>query len=95
MTLKSKLMVLVSRCTIDNYHFCICRLMSGILQLSSDTNLVLDETQMQPGKLETDGVNNLKALGNLIQWQNVEYDFKFSQVEMRTKVNTLVLSEGM
>jgi len=70
------------------------RLMSGILQLSSDTNLVLDETQMQPGKLETDGVNNLKAIGNLIQWQNVEYDFKFSQVEMRTKVNTLVLSEG-
>ena len=41
------------------------RLKSGLLQLSSDTNLVLDETQMQPGKLEAEGVNNLKALGML------------------------------
>merc|ERR1712080_351309 len=70
------------------------RLVSGVLQLSANTNLILDETAMEPGKLDANGINNLKALGNLIQWQNVEYDFQFSKVDMKTQVNVLLLSEG-
>lgn len=70
------------------------QLVSGVLQLSTGTNLVLDETVMQPGTLDSDGVNNLKAIGNLIQWQNVEYNFTFSKLDMKTDVNVLIFSEG-
>lgn len=70
------------------------RVASGFLQLSDDTNLILDETQMEPGKLNPDGLKNLTALGNVIQWQKLEYDFKFNQVGIETNINVLVLSEG-
>ena len=35
------------------------RLKSGILQLSSRTHLVLDETALQPGQLDTNGQNSI------------------------------------
>ena len=37
------------------------------------------------------GVHNLTAMGNLIQWQKVEYDFQFSKVEMETDVVRILL----
>lgn len=70
------------------------QLVSGVLQLSAGTNLVLDETVMQPGTLDATGVNNLKAIGNLIQWQSVEYDFTYSRINMKTDVNVMIFSEG-
>ncbi|XP_072947290.1 mini-chromosome maintenance complex-binding protein [Epargyreus clarus] len=70
------------------------RLTSGILQLSKHTHLVLDETQMEQGRLDATGVNNITALGNLIQQQRVEYDFKYYKMEFDSDVSVLVLSEG-
>ena len=32
------------------------------------------------------GLKNLTAIGNMIQWQKVEYDFKFNKVEMNSSV---------
>ena len=45
------------------------RLVTGALQLASGTELVLDETALLEGKLEPNGINNLKALGNMLQHQ--------------------------
>ena len=38
---------------------------------------MLDETAMVPGRLDEAGLRNLEALGCLVQWQKVRYDFHF------------------
>ena len=40
------------------------------------------------------GVRNMAALGNVINWQKVDYDFNFHQQPFHTDILTLVLSEG-
>ncbi|PIK49481.1 putative mini-chromosome maintenance complex-binding protein [Apostichopus japonicus] len=70
------------------------RLISGVLQLSERTHVVLDETAMESGQLDTKGVQNLTALGNAISWQKVDYDFNFHKAEFPTNVKFLTLSEG-
>lgn len=39
--------------------------------------MVIDELAMTPGQLNEKGVANLTALGGVVQWQKVKYDFKF------------------
>ena len=89
--------------TVDNFNkmtfvpkkdFHANRLVSGLLQLPRHTHLVLDETAMSDGRLSPDGLKNLTALGNLINWQKVEYDFVYNRIEFTTDVPCLVLSEG-
>ncbi|CAH0729506.1 unnamed protein product, partial [Brenthis ino] len=70
------------------------RLTSGILQLTKHTHLVLDETKMEQGRLDATGVNNISALGHLINTQRVEYDFKYYKMEFDTDISVLILSEG-
>ncbi|XP_054258530.1 mini-chromosome maintenance complex-binding protein [Macrosteles quadrilineatus] len=70
------------------------RLDSGMLQLSSKTHLVLDETKMQPGKLDERGVHNCRALNSVIVNQRMEYNFQFYGVEFHTDIPILILSEG-
>ena len=71
------------------------RLLSGLLQLSDGTNIILDETQMTEGQLMPNGVENLKSLGNLILWQKLTYDFGYNyNLEFFYDVKVLVLSEG-
>lgn len=70
------------------------RLVSGVLQLPSNTSLFLDETQLEQGQLDVTGVRNITALGNLITWQKVDYDFNFHQMEFPCNINVLVASEG-
>ena len=57
------------------------RLMAGRLQLAPGTLLMVDETVLQAGKLSEKGVNNLTALGYLIQWQKLKYDFHYHMME--------------
>jgi hypothetical protein len=40
------------------------------------------------------GVSNMTALGNVISWQKVDYDFNFHKQEFPANIVTLVLSEG-
>lgn len=70
------------------------RLVSGALQLSSNTSLFLDETRLEQGQLDTTGVRNVTALGNLISWQKVDYDFNYHQMEFPCNINVLISSEG-
>lgn len=103
------------------------RLTSGILQLCPQTHLVVDETALQPGQLDTagsfptlksrdivtnimyisftqsqcvnlctlfPGVSNITALGNVVTWQKLDYDFNFHKQEFHTNIQVLVMSEG-
>ncbi|CAL4089600.1 unnamed protein product, partial [Meganyctiphanes norvegica] len=70
------------------------RLVSGLLQLPEHTHLVVDETALTAGQLDANGVGNLTALGNMINWQKLSYDFQFHQLENTTNVPVIILSEG-
>ncbi|KAF3842359.1 hypothetical protein F7725_024310 [Dissostichus mawsoni] len=70
------------------------RLVSGALQLAKHTSLFLDEIQLEQGQLDTTGVHNITALGNLISWQKVDYDFNYHQMEFPCNINVLTASEG-
>ena len=70
------------------------RLTSGLLQLSSGTHLVLDETVMSDGQLNSQGITNLTSLGQMIKQQSVEYDFGFHKIAFESDIPCLVFSEG-
>lgn len=40
------------------------------------------------------GVRNVTALGNVISWQKVDYDFNYHQMEFPCNINVLITSEG-
>lgn len=40
------------------------------------------------------GVHNVTALGKLITWQKVDYDFNYHQMEFPCNINVLITSEG-
>ncbi|KAK3770621.1 hypothetical protein RRG08_052961 [Elysia crispata] len=70
------------------------RVTAGMLQLGSGTVLVLNETALQQGQLNPQGVSNVKALADVIKWQRVDYDFQWHPIPVYTNVNVLVFSEG-
>lgn len=47
----------------------------GMFQMLDGTQIVCDETCMDEGKIEKNGVINIKALAELIEDQKVVYDF--------------------
>ncbi|NXG13644.1 MCMBP protein, partial [Grallaria varia] len=79
---------------IPHKDYAANRLVSGVLQLASNTSLVVDETQLEQGQLDTTGVHNVTALGNLITWQKVDYDFNYHRMEFPCNINVLITSEG-
>lgn len=70
------------------------RLISGNLQLADRTHLVLDETALQPGQLDSTGVLNIRALNDVVCWQKLEYDFTYHKQEFFVDYPILVMSEG-
>lgn len=50
---------------------------AGLFQMLDGTHIVCDETQMMEGKIEQNGVANIKALAELIEDQKVVYDFQY------------------
>uniref|UniRef100_A0A8D8C789 Mini-chromosome maintenance complex-binding protein n=2 Tax=Culex pipiens TaxID=7175 RepID=A0A8D8C789_CULPI len=70
------------------------KLTSGLLQLAPHTHLLLDETRLQAGKLESSGVEAVQNIAHLIKNQKLKYNFQFYQLEFNSDVPILVLSEG-
>ncbi|KAF2902596.1 hypothetical protein ILUMI_03592 [Ignelater luminosus] len=70
------------------------RLTSGLLQLSNNTHLVLDETKLTPGHLNESGVKAVSALADIIKHQKVTYDFNYFPMEFDCDIPILILSEG-
>ena len=53
-------------------------------ELFPGSHVLVDETALSAGQLNQDGVRNLTALGNVIQWQKLNYDFQFHTAEFHT-----------
>ncbi|KDP21670.1 hypothetical protein JCGZ_03341 [Jatropha curcas] len=70
------------------------RLTPAALQLAEGSHLMIDETKLEAGTLNSVGVDNARLLKNLIEFQKVEYDFTFYKMEMAADVQLLILSEG-
>jgi len=69
-------------------------LVSGELQLSDGTVLVVDETTMQEGKIDNTGVVNISILSDLFQNQKITYDFNYHTLDFPADINLIVLSEA-
>lgn len=54
------------------------RLVAGMLQLASGTQLLVDETHMDEGQLTERGVANLKAMGRLLETGKLDFDFAYT-----------------
>lgn len=48
---------------------------AGLFQMLDGTNIICDETHIKEGKVEKNGVANIRALAELIEDQKVVYDF--------------------
>ncbi|KAL3650336.1 hypothetical protein CASFOL_006739 [Castilleja foliolosa] len=70
------------------------RLVSGFLQLAEGSHLIIDETPLQTGTLNSTGVENARILKNMMESQKVEYDFTYYKMDMASDVQLLILSEG-
>ncbi|XP_022900658.2 mini-chromosome maintenance complex-binding protein isoform X1 [Onthophagus taurus] len=70
------------------------RLNSSVLQLAPNTHLILDETQMSPGRLNSSGCQAIAALNRLIKDQEISYDFKVYNVDFCHNIPILIVSEG-
>lgn len=70
------------------------RLTSGVLQLSRNTHLLLDETKLTAGKLNEAGVRGVAEIANIIRTQKVTYDFQYYKTEYDCDIPFLILSEG-
>lgn len=55
---------------------------------------MLDETQLQPGKLESSGIDSVMHISNLIRSQTLNVNFKFYNIDYNSNVPVLLLSEG-
>lgn len=70
------------------------KLVSGLLQLAPHTHLVLDETRMQQGKLEANGVMGIQSIANLINNQQIKCNFQYYEIDYNVDIPVLILSEG-
>lgn len=70
------------------------RLTSGLLQLAPHTHLIVDETRLEPGQLQSAGLTAVSSLSHLITNQMVKYDFQFYQLDFEADLPVLVFSEG-
>ena len=70
------------------------RLCSGRLQACNNTPLVVDETTMDSGKLDSNGLTNLNALSQVARDQTVTYDFQYYKSDWDVDLPFLVLSNA-
>lgn len=69
-------------------------LQAGRLQLVDGTLLLIDENTMQEGQLQEKGMENIKTLSTLLTSRKLTYTFPYSNLEMDTDVNCVILSQG-
>ena len=50
---------------------------------------------MDQGKLEHQGVNALKSLRSMVQWQTLPYDFKFYQKDFEVNYCFIGIADGV
>lgn len=58
------------------------------------SNLLIDETAMNEGKIDKNGVENIKAIATLIEEQTISYNFQYYQQDLPTNVSVVILGNG-
>lgn len=58
------------------------------------SNLLIDETQMDEGKIDKHGVDNIKAIATLIEEQSIQYNFQYYQQDLPTNVSVVIIGNG-
>ena len=56
------------------------------------TNVICDETHIQEGKVDKNGIGNIRALAELIEDQKVVYDFQYMHQDFPVSASVLILS---
>ncbi|KAI9204080.1 putative alanine racemase-domain-containing protein [Polychytrium aggregatum] len=69
-------------------------LLSGELQLTDGTLLIVDETRMNEGTLKERGLLNLKAIHGLIHNAALFYESEYTELEQHADLGIVVLSQG-
>lgn len=69
------------------------KLITGMLQLPSNFQLVLDETRLNAGELNAKGLMNFNSIKDIISMQKLNYDFNYHHQEFPTNIRVLTLSE--
>lgn len=81
-----------ARLWVPRKDYGVNRLRSGPLQLAPGTALVLDETALSAGQLGETGVRNIHSLQEMVNVQELEYDFQYHQMRMPVDIPTIVVS---
>lgn len=64
----------------------------GKLQLSDGTFLLVDEINMNEGKLVEVGIKNLGVLKNLIDFQLLQYEYPYNNIEINHDIEILIIT---
>ena len=65
----------------------------GKLQLSNGTFLLVDEINMNEGKLFEKGIKNVATLKNLIDFQLLGYEYPYSKIEISHDIEILIVTQ--
>lgn len=71
------------------------RLVAGRLQLAPGTFVLLDESEMQPGDVNDNGVRALQAISSLVSDQQLPCDFSTYDVKIPLELKCLFASKGV
>lgn len=69
-------------------------LIPGKLQLSNGTFLLINELKMNEGKLIDIGIKNINALKNLIDFQLLNYEYPYNNIEINHDLQILILTQN-
>jgi len=64
----------------------------GKLQLSDGTFLLVDEINMNEGKLVETGIKNMGVLKNLIDFQLLQYEYPYNKIEINHDIEILIVT---
>lgn len=79
---------------IPRYNIETEELNKGELQMLKNSLLILDEADLDNGKLDKNGLDNFDALKNLIDTQVLQYEFPYSKIDMPQDCKIISLSKG-
>lgn len=79
---------------IPNKDYNKNKLITGMLQLPDNFQLIIDETNLSAGELNAKGLLNFNSIKGIIETQRLGYDFNYHHQEFETKLRILTLSES-
>eukprot|EP00762_Andalucia_godoyi_P005873 ANDGO_06941.mRNA.1 hypothetical protein len=68
-------------------------LLDSALMVPSSTRVLIDETRLEPGRLDEKGLRNLKGLRHVAQWQKVILDFSMFELENPVDAPVCILTK--